>query len=259
MSRLPNPGSDDGTWGDILNNFLSVEHNADGTLKKAADIADAKTKADSAVTTAQLGVAGGVAQLDSSSKLVPAQVPDLSSDYVPQPTALPADGQLLAWSATLGQWTSVAPTGTSELASAVNSTATTLAVSASSGLGAVVVIPGTAISVSTSGGRPVTFHFGTEFYQIVAGTGTCFLTLQETTSGGVTLGGAINELPNVAYGSDAPSANQTMIGQWSLGGPITSTRTFRLVMQLYASSGSSPTVNLANNSAFPSFLRAVAG
>ena len=33
MARLPIPGSDDGTWGEILNNFLSIEHNSDGTQK----------------------------------------------------------------------------------------------------------------------------------------------------------------------------------------------------------------------------------
>ena len=33
MARLPVPGSDNGTWGDILNDFLSVEHNSDGTQK----------------------------------------------------------------------------------------------------------------------------------------------------------------------------------------------------------------------------------
>lgn len=41
MSRLPVPGSDDNTWGDILNDFLSIEHNSDGTLKKAALISSA--------------------------------------------------------------------------------------------------------------------------------------------------------------------------------------------------------------------------
>jgi hypothetical protein len=35
LSRLPIPGSDTNTWGNILNDFLAVEHNADGTLKKA--------------------------------------------------------------------------------------------------------------------------------------------------------------------------------------------------------------------------------
>lgn len=33
MARLPIPGQDDGTWGNILNDYLSVEHNSDGTLK----------------------------------------------------------------------------------------------------------------------------------------------------------------------------------------------------------------------------------
>ena len=33
MARLPIPGSDDGTWGDVLNDYLSAAHNTDGTLK----------------------------------------------------------------------------------------------------------------------------------------------------------------------------------------------------------------------------------
>ncbi len=32
MARLPIPGSDDGDWGDILNDFLQVAHNSDGTI-----------------------------------------------------------------------------------------------------------------------------------------------------------------------------------------------------------------------------------
>jgi hypothetical protein len=36
MARLPVPGSDDGEWGDILNDYLSVAHNADGTIAAAA-------------------------------------------------------------------------------------------------------------------------------------------------------------------------------------------------------------------------------
>lgn len=43
MARLPVPGSDRGKWGDILNTFLSVEHNADGTLKTDGTLA---SKAD---------------------------------------------------------------------------------------------------------------------------------------------------------------------------------------------------------------------
>jgi hypothetical protein len=37
MVRLPTPGQDGGLWGDLLNEFLSVEHNADGTLKLRTD------------------------------------------------------------------------------------------------------------------------------------------------------------------------------------------------------------------------------
>ncbi len=34
--RLPVPGSDNGTWGDLLNEFLNVAHNADGAAKDAS-------------------------------------------------------------------------------------------------------------------------------------------------------------------------------------------------------------------------------
>lgn len=37
MARLPVPGDDDNAWGTILNNFLLVEHNQDGTLKVRTD------------------------------------------------------------------------------------------------------------------------------------------------------------------------------------------------------------------------------
>lgn len=46
MARLPQPGSDDGTWGDILNDFLGVEHNTDGTLKSSGSLT---AKADDSV------------------------------------------------------------------------------------------------------------------------------------------------------------------------------------------------------------------
>jgi len=58
-TRLPQPGSDDGTWGTILNDFLSVVHNADGTLKSdiitdatiSATAAIARTKLDASTQT----------------------------------------------------------------------------------------------------------------------------------------------------------------------------------------------------------------
>ena len=33
MARLPSVGGDNGNWGEVLNEFLEVGHNSDGTLK----------------------------------------------------------------------------------------------------------------------------------------------------------------------------------------------------------------------------------
>ncbi len=43
MPRLPQPDGDAGRWGTVLNEFLEVEHNADGTLKDVARQADLTT------------------------------------------------------------------------------------------------------------------------------------------------------------------------------------------------------------------------
>jgi hypothetical protein len=52
MTRLPIPGSDDGAWGTLLNDFLSVELNGDGTLKSSGSLG---TK----VPTSRQVIAGG--------------------------------------------------------------------------------------------------------------------------------------------------------------------------------------------------------
>ena len=54
MSRLPTVGGDDNTWGNILNDFLGVEHNADGTLKNVARPSDLSSKADTATVNSEL-------------------------------------------------------------------------------------------------------------------------------------------------------------------------------------------------------------
>lgn len=48
-ARLPVPGDDNGTWGDILNAFLQVSHNSDGTLKITTDGTLSAKADDSAV------------------------------------------------------------------------------------------------------------------------------------------------------------------------------------------------------------------
>ncbi|OGL21864.1 hypothetical protein A2707_00735 [Candidatus Saccharibacteria bacterium RIFCSPHIGHO2_01_FULL_45_15] len=52
MARLPQPGGDNGNWGDILNDYLSQSHKADGTIKDNA--VTANTLAPNSVTNAAL-------------------------------------------------------------------------------------------------------------------------------------------------------------------------------------------------------------
>lgn len=79
MARLPQPGSDEGAWGTILNDFLSVSHAPDGTLLAGAipDGSVTLTKLSQAyLPVAQKSVPSGVAALDASGKLMSSQLPD---------------------------------------------------------------------------------------------------------------------------------------------------------------------------------------
>lgn len=55
--RLPIPGADNGAWGDLLNEFLNVEHNADGTLKASGSLAGKVPS--SRLVSAGTGLSGG--------------------------------------------------------------------------------------------------------------------------------------------------------------------------------------------------------
>ncbi len=70
MSRLPTPGQDNGTWGDVLNDFLSVEHNPDGTLKSSGSLATKANDANVVHTTGAEAIAG--TKTFQSSPLMPA-------------------------------------------------------------------------------------------------------------------------------------------------------------------------------------------
>src|ERR1035437_2320222 len=52
MTRLPTPGQDDGTWGTILNDFLTKSHDPDGTL--ATNVVGASQLQDASVTVTKL-------------------------------------------------------------------------------------------------------------------------------------------------------------------------------------------------------------
>lgn len=57
MARLPQPGSDTGTWGQILNDYLTQSHNPDGTIKPNA--VDSQVLAPGAVHASNLHITGG--------------------------------------------------------------------------------------------------------------------------------------------------------------------------------------------------------
>jgi hypothetical protein len=80
MSRLPVPGEDTDIWGEVLNDFLSVAHLADGTLKPgAAPVADGSVTpaklSQSYIATTEKGASSGVATLDGSGKVPVGQLP----------------------------------------------------------------------------------------------------------------------------------------------------------------------------------------
>lgn len=72
MPRLPQPGSDEGTWGEILNDYLTVAHATDGTLRPG-------------IVTPSALAAGSV----TSSKLA---------------ASAPASGQVLSYGGTSLEW-----------------------------------------------------------------------------------------------------------------------------------------------------------
>ncbi|MFZ1301200.1 MAG: hypothetical protein WAQ27_01305 [Candidatus Microsaccharimonas sp.] len=59
MSRLPIPGSDSGSWGEILNDFLSSSLNSDGSLKNhshaISDVTNLQSSLDDKLDAATLG------------------------------------------------------------------------------------------------------------------------------------------------------------------------------------------------------------
>lgn len=56
MARLPEPGGDSGQWGEVLNDYLKVAHNTDGTLKSGA--VTTGTIQNNSVTVAKIATTG---------------------------------------------------------------------------------------------------------------------------------------------------------------------------------------------------------
>jgi hypothetical protein len=109
MVRLPQPGSDDGQWGTLLNDFLAVEHNTDGSLKIRTDgtlsgaAADATTSSKGIVQLA--GDLGGTATSPTVPGLATKQAAD--ADLTAIAGLSPANDDVLQRKA--GAWTNRTP------------------------------------------------------------------------------------------------------------------------------------------------------
>lgn len=110
MARLPNVGGDSGTWGTILNDFLSVDHNADGTIKTvpvakggtgATDAATARTNlgavssSDARLTDARTPIAHSASHSPGASDALNFPAINLSGTLAARPVAAAANAGLL--------------------------------------------------------------------------------------------------------------------------------------------------------------------
>lgn len=166
-----------------------------------------------------------------------------------------ANGQTLVYNSTLGLWVPSNPVGNSLNVGTqnVSSVATAASAGPAVGFGTFVDVASTAISVLNSGGREVKIEFEATFQQTVVGTGQVWLALAETTSGTVYRRYLLRNLPNsVTTGSNQVSMNLASVNL----GVVTTTRTFKLVLVVYALTGS-PAASLLNQPTHPTIVRAI--
>jgi|GEM_PF-1386737 len=115
MSRLPTPGSDNGNWGDILNDFLSQSLEADGAIKDGAvtkasvGLSDVDNTADSAKPISGAQQAALNLKLSAASNLSDIATPataranlGLASAAIMTPAQIAADSALTSTYAPIG-------------------------------------------------------------------------------------------------------------------------------------------------------------
>lgn len=76
MARLPAVGGDNGSWGEVLNEFLSQSHNTDGTLKSSA------LNTAGVELSSGKGQPGGYVPLDGSSKISASYLPSITNAMI---------------------------------------------------------------------------------------------------------------------------------------------------------------------------------
>jgi len=85
MARLPTVGGDDGSWGGVLNEYLGVEHNADGSHKTSYVPSSAEHNADGTHATSYLPLSGGTltGDVDADDNVISqAEIKDYSETVV---------------------------------------------------------------------------------------------------------------------------------------------------------------------------------
>lgn len=240
MARLPQPGSDDGTWGSILNDFLSTSHASDGTLKPTA-LTDAGAADDTNVvhTSGDETIAG--VKTFSSSPIVP--TPTVSGQvanktYVDTvassgaPDATPTTKGLVQLTGDLGG-TAGAPT----VPGLAGKAATATTITAGTGL--------------TGGGdlsanRTISANFGTGAGTIAQGNDSRITGAEQTTNKGVANGYAgLN--------------SSTVVPTAQLGSGTADTTTFLRGDNTWATTPAAPVTSVAGKTGVVTLVKADVG
>jgi len=132
--RLPTPGSDQNTWGNILNGFLAVSHNNDGTLQ-----ASAVQNAGGVLSV------NGITPTNGDVALTTTDAQSLTGIDI---NGIPLDGQILQYVAVNNDWEPATVTSSGTVSDASTSTKGLVQLAGN--------LAGTAASPSVTGIRGVT-------------------------------------------------------------------------------------------------------
>lgn len=168
-----------------------------------------------------------------------------------------ADGQGLLWDDALQKFVPWTPGGDAEVLYAENATTTvTTASVVGAGAGTAVNIPNCVLTDVPISSRPLWIYYQSDYTQSVAGTGTAFLLLVETTVGNTgTRSFAKCPLPN---STGTQLKNMPTLGAWYRLGATAALRSFKLQIQLSAPAANSPSATAVNTVANPSLITVVA-
>lgn len=134
MARLPEPGGDSGQWGQVLNDYLTVSHSADGTLKN--NTVATENVQDGSITVAKIATTG-----------------------------TPSDGQALTYDSGSLTWTTASGSGSTPDASATTKGIVQLTGDLS-GTAASPTVPGLAGKEPTvTGGTTAQYYRGDKSWQ----------------------------------------------------------------------------------------------